>query len=505
MRKRRWKAWFGLGAFAVSFVLAACTVGPDYVPSSAPVPSAYKELKGWKRAAPADDCDRGAWWSLFKDQRLDSLEREVELSNQNIAAAEAAYRQSLAIIKEGQAGLFPTVNANYSVIREHFGAKAFGFGGGASSVASSAALGATGSAITTTISTLSTSASWDLDLWGKIRRMVESDVAASQVSAADLANAKLSAQAMLATAYYNLRSADALQALLYRDVAAFKQTLQITQHQYEAGTVSKADVATAQAQVFSTESQAINVGVMRAQFEHAIAALMGKPPADLSIPTIPLPYKLPDVPVGVPSALLERRPDIAGAERAMQQQNALIGAAIALYYPDVTLSGMFGFMGKGALALSLANEVWSISASAVQPAFDAGLRDAQVEAALSVYKQSVATYRQTVLTGFQQVEDQLAAVRILARQERVAEAAVKASQEEVDIILNQYRAGTVNFTAVNVAQETLLTNQQAALAVRQSRFVATVSLIEAVGGGWDTGLLPTAHALETRNPLIPVQ
>jgi NodT family efflux transporter outer membrane factor (OMF) lipoprotein len=452
------------------------------------VPAAYKELKGWKRAVPGDDRDRGPWWAVFKDEKLDSLEPQIAISNQTVAASEAAYRQSLALIKETQAALFPTITVNYNPTGFHDGA----------SVA-----GGSGFSTTRAISTLSANATWDLDLWGKVRRTIESDVSGAQVSAADIANAKLSTQSLLATAYYNLRSADALQALLDRSVNAFRRTLAITQNQYAAGTVSKADVATALAQVLNTQSQAINVGIQRAQFEHAIAALIGRPPSELTIPASPLGYKLPDIPVSVPSALLERRPDIAAAERAMQQQNALIGAAIALYYPDVTLSGLFGFMGSGALALSLANEVWTVGATAVQTAFDAGLRDAQVEAAMASYQQSVANYRQVVLTAFQQVEDQLAAVRILARQQVVADGAVRAAQVELDTLLNQYRAGTVAFTAVVVAQATLLSDEQSALAVRQNRFLAAVALIEALGGGWDTAELPNNAELETLNPIIP--
>lgn len=489
MLEHRSHAWAGLFAAIVSLGLAGCTVGPDYLRASAPVPAQYKELKGWKRAAPRDDIDRGPWWTAFKDPKLESFEPQVELSNQTVAATEAAYRQSLAVIKEAQAGLFPAVTLNYNATGSHFGAAAIG--------------SALGTGTTNAVSTLSANGSWDLDLWGKIRRTVESNIAGAQVSAADLAGAKLSAQALLATAYFNLRAADALQALLDRTVAAFKRTLEITQNQYAAGTVSKADVATALAQLLNTQAQAINVGIQRAQFEHAIAALMGRPPADLSIPPSPLGYKLPTIPASVPSSLLERRPDIAAAERAMQQQNALIGAAIALYYPDVSLSGLFGFTGTGALALTAANEVWTVAAAAVQPAFNAGLTDAQVEAALASYQQSVAAYRQTVLTAFQQVEDQLAAVRILARQQKVADEAVKAAQEELDILLNQYRAGTVAFTAVVVAQATLLNNEQSALTVRQNRFLAAVALIEALGGGWDSMLLPTSEALEQINPLIP--
>jgi NodT family efflux transporter outer membrane factor (OMF) lipoprotein len=490
MRAPRWKALAGFSGAILAVIPAACSVGPDYLRPSAPEPAAYKELKGWKRATPRDEIDRGPWWSVFRDAKLDSFEPQVEISNQNVAAAAAAYQQSLAVIKEAQAGLFPTITVSYNETRSHFGPRAIG--------------SPLGSGITRNIFTLAANGSWDLDLWGKIRRAVESDVSAAQASAADLANAKLSAQGLLATAYYNLRAADALQALLDRTVVAFKRTLEITRRQYAAGTVSKADVATALAQVLNTQAQAINVGIQRAQFEHAIAALMGRPPADLTIAPTPLGYKLPNIPVSVPSALLERRPDIASAERKMQQQNALIGANIALFYPDVSLTGMFGVTGKGGLILAFANEFSRLSASATQTIFNAGLFSAQVEAAMATYDQSVATYRQTVLTAFQQVEDQLAAVRILARQQKVADDAVKAAQEELDVLLNQYQAGTVAFTAVVVAQATLLTNEQSALTVRQNRFLASVALIQALGGGWDSELLPSSVELESRNnPFIP--
>jgi NodT family efflux transporter outer membrane factor (OMF) lipoprotein len=489
MREPRAKAWAGFSGAILAVIPAACSVGPDYLRPSAPEPAAYKELKGWKRATPRDDIDRGPWWAVFRDPKLDSFEPQVEISNQTVAAAEAAYRQTLAVIKEAQAGLFPTVTLNYNVTGSHVGAKAIG--------------SALGTGVTKTISTLAANGTWDLDLWGKIRRTVESDVAGAQVSAADLANAKLSAQSLLATAYYNLRAADALQALLDRTVVYYKKTLAITQHQYDAGTASEADVATARTQVLTTQAQAINVGIMRAQFEHAIAVLMGKPPAELTIAATPLGFKLPNIPVSVPSTLLERRPDIAAAERMMQQENALIGATIALFYPDVSLSGMFGFTGTGALAISIANEVWSVGASAAQTVFNGGLFSAEVEAAVATYDQSVATYRQTVLTAFQQVEDELAAVRILVRQQKVADDAVKSAQEEVDVLLNQYQAGTVAFTAVVVADAMLLSNQVSALTVRQNRFLAAVALIEALGGGWDTGLLPSSAELATKNPLIP--
>ena len=490
MRAPRWKPWAGFSGAILAIIPAACSVGPDYLRPPAPEPAAYKELKGWKRATPRDDIDRGPWWSAFRDKYLDSLEPQVEISNQNVAAAEAAYRQSLAVIKETQAGLFPVVTVSYSETRSHFGPRAIG--------------DPLGAGVTRNIFRLAANGIWDLDLWGKIRRTIESNVAGAQASAADLANAKLSTQSLLATAYYNLRAADALQALLDRTVVAFKRTLEITENQHKAGTVSKADVANALAQVLNTQAQAIAVGIQRAQFEHAIAALMGRPPEDLKIAPTPLGYKLPDVPVSVPSALLERRPDIASAERKMQQQNALIGANIALYYPNVSLTGMFGFTGRGGLAFAFANEFSRLAASATQTIFNAGLISAQVEAAIAAYDQSVATYRQTVLTAFQQVEDQLAAVRILARQQRVADEAVKAAREGLDILLNQYQAGTVAFTAVVVAQTTLLASEQSALTVRQNRFLAAIALIQALGGGWDSGALPGGLELESRNnPLIP--
>jgi NodT family efflux transporter outer membrane factor (OMF) lipoprotein len=490
LRESRWKAWAGFSGAILAVILSACSVGPDYLRPSAPEPVAYKELKGWKRATPRDDIDRGPWWSVFKDTKLDSFEPQVEISNQTVAAAEAAYRQTLAVIKEAQAGLFPTVTVSYNDTRSHFGPRAIG--------------NALGTGVTRTVFTLAANGTWDLDLWGKIRRTVESDVAGAQVSDADLANAKLSAQAMLATAYYNLRAADALEALLDQTVAYYKKTLAITQHQYDAGTVSKADVATARTQVLTTEAQAINVGVMRAQFEHAIAALTGRPPAELTIAATPLGFKLPNIPVSVPSALLERRPDIASAERKMQQENALIGANVALYYPDISLTGMFGYTGKGGLFIGLANEFLRFGATATQTIFNAGLFSAQVEAAIATYDQSVANYRQTVLTAFQQVEDELAAIRILSRQQKVADDAVKSAQEEVDVLLNQYQAGTVAFTAIVVADAMLLSNQEAALTVRQNRFLATVALIQALGGGWDSAVLPSSLELESRyNPFVP--
>jgi NodT family efflux transporter outer membrane factor (OMF) lipoprotein len=480
----RWTLRFAAGCVIAS-MLQACTVGPDYLRPEAPEPARYKERTGWKLATPADTADRGRWWSVFADSRLDTLLQQVEISNQTVAAAAAAYEQARALIRQAQAGFFPVVTANYSVTESRLGSTT----------------GSGGVSRTLLTSNLNAEASWVIDVWGRVRRIVESNVAGAQVSSADLANAQLSAQATLAIAYFNLRAADSLQELLARTVAEYKRTLVITENQFAAGTVSKADVITAQTQLLGTQAQLINAGISRAQFEHAIAALIGLPPADLSIAKGALANRLPTIPVSVPSTLLERRPDIAAAERLMQQQNALIGVAISAYYPEISLGGLFEFAGRG--PLSLANEAWSVAAAATQVVFEGGLRSAQVDAASAVYDQSVASYRQTVLTAFQQVEDQLAALRILARQAKVQADAVKAAQEQVTIQLNQYSAGTTAFTAVVVAQAALLSNQVAALTIRQNRYIASVALIEALGGGWDSRLLPTSVELEQANPLIP--
>jgi len=466
----------------MALVPQACTVGPDYMRPDAPEPTHYKELAGWKVATPADTFERGAWWNVFADPELGALLQQVEVSNQTIAAAAAAYQQARALIRAAQAGFFPVVTASFSVAESRVGP---------SSINARPVLG----------SNLVAEASWVIDVWGRVRRGVESNVAGAQVSAADLANAELSAKATLAIAYFNLRAADSLQQLLARTVTEFKRTLEITQNQFAAGTVSKADVITAQTQLLGTQAQLINVGISRAQLEHAIAALIGRPPADLSIPKGALAKRLPAIPLSLPSTLLERRPDIAAVERQMQQLNALVGVAISAYYPEISLSGALGFTGRG--AFSVANEAWSLAASALQVVLEGGLRSAQVDAARAVYDQSIAAYRQTVLTAFQQVEDQLAALRILAQQAKVQDEAVKAAQEQVTIQLNQYSAGTTAFTAVVVAQAQLLSNQVAALTIRQNRFVASVALIEALGGGWDRALLPPAVELETANPLIP--
>jgi NodT family efflux transporter outer membrane factor (OMF) lipoprotein len=343
-----------------------------------------------------------------------------------------------------------------------------------------------------------------VDVWGRIRRTVESNAAAAQVSAADLQNAKLSAQAALATAYFNLRTTDALKDLFDRTAVAYKRTLEITNNQYNGGTASKADVAAAQTQLLGVQAQSINTGVLRAQYEHAIAVLIGRPPADLTVPIkTKLASAVPFIPASVPSRLLERRPDIAAAERMIQEENALIGVAEATFYPDINLTAALSFTGGTPLPISAANLAWSFAGTATQTVFDGGLRHAQLAAARASYDQSVATYRQTVLTAFQQVEDELAALRILAKQAIKEKEAIKAAQEAVDVYLNQYKAGTVAFTTVVTAQATLLGFEEALLTVEQNQLVASVSLIEALGGGWNADQLPPIETLKAVSTLTP--
>jgi NodT family efflux transporter outer membrane factor (OMF) lipoprotein len=457
--KGRWQALTG-----AMLMLSGCTVGPDYIRPAAIVPTQYKEAKGWKLGTPRDDFAKGDWWKLFHDPLLDELEAQVSVSNQTLKADEANYRQAQALIAEARAQLFPTLSFDPSLTRA--------------------------SSTGTTLSA-EASASWTIDLWGKVRRTIESQAAGAQVSAADLANATLSMQSALATAYFELRETDSLHDLLDDTVAQYKRSLDITQNQYSAGTSARSDVITAQALLLAAQAQEINTGIARAQDEHAIAILMGRPPAGLTVPHGKLADSVPGIPVRVPSTLLERRPDIAAAERTMKEQNALIGVAIAGYYPDITLSGLAGYVGNPFRdGFGATNPMWSYALSVAQTLFDGGLTAAQVEAARATYEASVATYRQTVLTAFQQVEDQLVALRVLAQQAGVQVEAVKAARQAVQIALNEYRAGTQNFTTVVTAEATALADEEALLTTREQRVLAAVNLIVALGGGWEEAKLP---------------
>jgi NodT family efflux transporter outer membrane factor (OMF) lipoprotein len=456
-------------AVLAAISLSACApVGPDFVKPAAIVSPQFKEVAGWKIATPRASEPKGDWWSVFRDPELSRLEEAVAISNQTVKVDEANYRQALALINEARAGLFPTFGGVGSMSR--------GSAGG-----SNLTVEATGQ--------------WTLDVWGQVRREVEAQQAGAQGAAASLANARLAAQSALALAYVQLRQADSLETLLRRTVQDYKRSEQIAQNQYDAGTAAKSDVITAQAQVLNAQSQLIAAGVSRAQSEHAIAVLMGRPPAGLSIADGALPSGAPAIPVNVPSALLERRPDVAAAEETMRQANAEIGVAFAGYFPTISLSGLFGYSGDPFVShLSAANPVWSIGASLAQPIFNGGLTGAQVEAARATYDADVASYRQIVLTAIQQVEDNLAGIRILSKQAKVQAENVRISRQATEIALNEYRAGTQAFTTVVTAEAQQLTAEENELATRAQIHLDTVNLIVALGGGWSQAKLPNPAA-----------
>jgi NodT family efflux transporter outer membrane factor (OMF) lipoprotein len=465
----------GLGLVILILILGACTVGPDYRRPAAPLSMAYKELPGWKPATPADDIDRGAWWSIYDDPELDGLESQVQISNQNVKQYAAQYAEALALVREVRAELFPTLGATASAARS-----------GTAATAIPAATGTQGSEYQ-----LQGSASWSPDIWGSIRRQLESQKASAQVSAADLANAILSAQATLAQDYFELRASDSMQDLLSDVIKDYQRTADITQSQYKFGTASRGDYMSALAQLQSAQSQLIATREARGQYEHAIAVLTGTPPAGLSIAHGPLATLVPVVPSGLPSRLLERNPTVAAAERQMQAENALIGVAVAAYYPTVTLTGVVEFAGSSlSNVVSAADRVWSLGAAATQTLFDAGKRSAAVAAAHANYDASVATYRQTVLTTLQSVEDQLVALHTLQDESTVAAQAVNSAKQAADVALEEYKAGTVAFTTVITDDEVYLSDRQSVVTLQQNRLVASIELIEALGGGWESTQLP---------------
>ncbi len=469
-------------ALLTAIVAAGCAVGPNYHRPSAPVPQHFKEAEGWKPAEPREAASGADWWSVYDDATLDSLEKQIDVSNQTLKASEAAWREAVAIVSAARAGLLPVIGVAAT------GSRSGGAGAGAANVAAGAA--AAPQSHPKNQFELAGTGSWELDIWGKIRRTIESDVANARASEADLAAARLSAQATLATDYIELRIADEQQHLLDETVEAYKRSLDITQNQYKVGVVAKADVITAETQLDGAESLQIAIGVTRATLEHAIAVLIGKAPGDFSLPPATLGTVVPVVPIGVPSALLERRPDISAAERRMAAANAQVGVAVSAYFPDLTLNGSFGYASDVVSGLVKApNNLWSFGGSATDTLLDFGARPAQVRQARAAYDAAVANYRQTVLTAFQQVEDELATLRILERQVQVQEQTVKSANLAVQLTLNQYKAGTVAYTSVITAQTIALADAQTLLNIRQSRLVASVALIGALGGGWNAASL----------------
>jgi NodT family efflux transporter outer membrane factor (OMF) lipoprotein len=468
-------------------LLTACTVGPDYVRPTAEAPAAFKEMDGWKQAQPRDQELKGKWWEAYNDPLLNSLEEQVNISNQNLAQAEAQYRQARALVQSARAAYFPTVSTNASGSRSS-----------ASSSFSSQQLQSI-NPVTRGITNnylLSMDAVWELDLWGKVRRTVESNEASAQASAADLEAARLSAHAELAQDYIQLRALDTQKQLFDDTVAAYEKSLQLTQNQYAAGIVAKADVILAQTQLKSTQAQAIDVGVQRAQFEHAIALLIGKPASVFSIAPAPLTATLPAVPIGVPSELLERRPDVAAAERLVAAANAQIGVAIAAYFPSLTLSASGGYQSSSwSNWLTLPSRFWAVGPALAATLFDGGLRRAQTDQAIAVYDGNVAAYRQTVLTGFKEVEDNLAALRILEQEAEVQDEAVQSARQTVVLTTNQYKGGRVNYLNVTVVQAAALNNERTAVDILNRRLAASILLIKALGGGWNSSDLPSTAYL----------
>jgi NodT family efflux transporter outer membrane factor (OMF) lipoprotein len=457
-RLSRW-----LCALAAALALSACAVGPDYKRPAFPTTDFYKELAEWKPSEPSDALSRGAWWTIYKDDTLSELESRVNISNENIKAAAANFDQARAIVAEAQAGFWPTLSANFSATR----AKQIGTG-----INTDYAAGA--------------AANWDLDVWGSIRRTVENDRASAQSSAALLAAAQLSAQADLATDYFELRAQDQLQKLLDDTVVAETLSLKITESRYRFGVAARADVVSAETQLLASQAQQVNAKIQRGILEHAIAVLMGQQPATFTLPRSPIRTDVPTIPPGVPSTLLERRPDVASAERKMAAANAQIGVATAAYFPSLTLSatGTTASEKLGQL-LKSSTTYWSVGPALAQTIFDGGLRRAQVALAKAAYQSSVASYRQTVLAGFEQVEDDIITLRVLEEQAVIEDKTVKAAREAEALTLNQYKAGTVPYSSVITAQTTRLSAEQTELQVLSSRLQASVSLIEALGGGWD--------------------
>jgi NodT family efflux transporter outer membrane factor (OMF) lipoprotein len=453
------RGFLGAGGIAL---LASCAVGPDYQRPNFQTTENYKEQSDWKPTEPNDAMSRGPWWKIFKDEQLAALEAKIQISNENVKAAAAAVDQARALVAQARAGFWPTIAASVGPQR-----------------------GAIGTAPAHTTADATVSGNWTLDIWGQIRRTVESDRASAQASVAALAAATLSAQGELATDYFELRAQDELQRLLDDIVVAEQLSLQITESRYKFGVAAKADVVSAETQLLNSQAQQINAKIQRGILEHAIAVLIGEQPAAFSLAIAAMRSDVPTVPAGIPSTLLERRPDVAEAERKMAASNAQIGVATAAFFPSLILSGSDQYTsGTFSRLLNASNRVWAVGPQLAETIIDGGLRRAEVAQARAAYEANVATYRQTVLSGFEQVEDQIVTLRVLEQQAVVEDAAVAAAKEAEKLTLNQYKAGTVPYSSVITAQTTRLSSEETALSVLSSRLQASVTLIEALGGGW---------------------
>ncbi len=474
----------------LSGLLSGCLVGPDYHRPAVPVPARYTELSGWTAAKPAAAAPKGDWWTDFHDPLLDELEPLVAVSNQTVREDYANYEEAVAEVKVARSQLFPTVGITGSASKAR-GAGEAGTGSGTGSAYSSRVV---------TAGSLEGTASWTPDLWGSVRRLIEENAATAEADQATLANATLSEQTLLATTVIQLRLADADIDLEQKTVEAYREALRVTEDQGEASITATppSDVITARVALETAEATLIGLGVARAEYAHAIAVLVGKNPEALDIPHGTVMPALPAVPAGVPSTLLQRRPDIAAAERTMAAENAAIGIAVAAYYPTISLSADAGFSQSPLNGLlHAANDVWSIGATGTETLLDFGERHGEVEAARAAYASAVASYRGTVLNAFEDVENDLSGLRILAAEAKALDVAVKDAVRGAQIALAEYQAGTVDYTTVAAAQEIQLSDQQTALNVQQSRLVDAVSLIGDLGGGWSASRL--------RDPLHPTK
>jgi NodT family efflux transporter outer membrane factor (OMF) lipoprotein len=484
-------------AFAAGLAAGGCTVGPDYKrpPPADPPTMDFKETTGpvvgaaanFQPAMPRDAIDRGPWWSMYGDSTLDQLAAQIDISNQTLMQAEAAYRQARALVRQDASGLYPTVTGNAGYTQS-----------GSGSGSSRAVQGTVVNASSGSVGQFSAGPglNWEIDLWGRIRRQIESDSAAAQASAADLANARLSAQANMAINYFSMRISEQRMRVYQASVAAYTRSVEIVQNQLDAGIVSRVDLAQAQTQLEQTRAQLVAENITRATFEHAVAVLAGKAPSELNVEPGPVPPEVPTLAPGVPSTLLERRPDIASAERQMASANAQIGVAIAAYYPNISLASTVTLVGSSLNALlTLSNAVWSVGPTIAATLIDGGALKAQVEGARARYDSQVALYRQTILVAFQQVEDALVQQRVLEQQERVQRAAVAAARDAERLSLNQYRLGTVPYTTVVQTQTAALSAEQSLLTIRLNRLTASANLVLALGGGWRDTDLPAPYPI----------
>jgi NodT family efflux transporter outer membrane factor (OMF) lipoprotein len=464
--------------------LCACEVGPYYHRPAAPTPTVYKRIEGWTPAQPSDAADRADWWTVFNDPTLNDLESKVAISNQNLIAAEAAYRQARALVSEQRAALWPTINGTAAASASHSGAGAELQTGTGTTTGPN-----TGRGVLQNYQ-LELGGTWEPDVWGRIRREIENARANAQASAADLANARLSAQMELAADYITLRELDEQKRFDDDTVKAYAESLKITQNKFDAGVAAQSDVDQAETTLHNEMAADTALESQRAVQEDAIAILTGVPPASLDLPSAPWTLTPVDIPPGVPSTLLERRPDVAAAERQAAAASAEIGVATAGYYPDITLTGSGGTdASKLAQLFSPQSLLWSVGAQAAETIFNGGLTHAQVQAARASYDEAVANYREAVLTAFDQVEDNLAAQRVLAAEQPDLQASVKSADDALRITQNEYRAGTVDYTTVVVAQAAALSAHNAELQLEANRLTTTVDLIVALGGGWNASQL----------------